>query len=118
MIFSWIDALTEPMSTLFCRISLPPFSLCASELTITSHLQTPASLNTVRVIFNCTTSGPLSRLYLALSTTIVPSGAVQVMVAWGLLSRPVPQTREALPPNNAEEYVGPSVMNAGGSATV
>ena len=81
MIISWIVALIEPMSTLFCRVSLPPFKLCASELTMTSHRQTPASLNTVRVIFNCTTSGPLSRSYLALSTTVVPSGAVQVMVA-------------------------------------
>ena len=101
MIISWIVTFTEPMSVLFCGVSLPPFSLCASELTITSQIQTPASLNTVRVIFNCITSGPLSRSYLALSTIVVPSGAVQVMVARGLLSKPVPQTREALSPNNA-----------------
>ena len=52
MIISWIVTFTEPMSTLFCGVSLPPINLCASELAIASHLQTPASLKTVRVIFN------------------------------------------------------------------
>ena len=81
MIISWIVTFTEPMCTLFYGVSLPPFSLCASELTMTSHLQIPASLKTVLVTFNCTTSGLLSRLYLALSTAVVPSGTVQMMVA-------------------------------------
>ena len=83
MTINWIVTFTEPMNILFCRVSLPPFSLCASELTMTSHVQIPPSLNAVRVIFNCITSGPLSRLYLPLSTTVtvVPSGAVQMIVA-------------------------------------
>ena len=69
------------MRVSFREINLPPFSMFTSDLTVTSHLQTPASLKIVLAMLNLTTSGPLSRSYLGLSITVVPSGAIQVMVA-------------------------------------
>ena len=88
---------------------------CCSETTVTLHLQSPVSVKIVFVKFSLTVSGPLSKLYLALPITVVPSGTVQVMVAGGLLSRPVPQTRENLSPNNAYYRVGPGTAKDGPS---
>ena len=117
IIISWIVTLTEPTSVSLCGVNLPPFSLWISELDVTSHLQTPASLKTVLEIFNFITSGPFSTLYLSLSTIIVvPSGAIQVMLAGGLLSKPVPQMSNEVSPNSAYCCdIGASVAKDGGS---
>ena len=64
------------------------------DITTISHLPTSLSLKMVLLKFNLTISGPLSRVYLPMFLVIdVASEAVQVMVAWGLLSNPVPHVR-------------------------
>ena len=78
---------------------ISPLTICCSENTETLQCQTPVSFKTVWVRFNLTTSGPFSRWYLLLFMIVLPSGDVQVMVAWGLLSRSVPQMRDRLSPS-------------------
>ena len=97
MIVSWTSCWTgTPTTADSIRSSFPSPTMYCSDSTLATHLHTPLSLRIVCVKFSLTTPGPFSRSYRALSTIVVPSGAVQVMAAWGLLFRPVPQTRERL----------------------
>ena len=74
-----------------------------------SHLQTPASLKTVRVIFNCVL---LALLY---AVILAPSGRIQMMMASGLLSMAtsMQQIRETLSPNRRLYVRGPCNASEG-----
>ena len=81
MTITWMFTLIEPIEAGSSRTNLPPLRIYLSDSTLTSHLHIPISLMRALVKFSRIISGPFSRLYLKLSTIVVPSGAVQVMVA-------------------------------------
>jgi hypothetical protein len=112
---SWIFWIIEPIKVWFWRTNCPSLKTCRSDITTTSHLQTPLSFTVAFVSSILQSWVHLQRHIYCMSIIVAPSGSVQVTVAWGLLSRPLPQTREALSPIRTNCSAGPCVINEGAS---